>query len=133
MDGIDALMNDIQAVAELPEEVTDEILLAEAAVVERAQKKKAREYGVHRSGVTLESIGPTKPKSSGTVGASIYVYPQGKNADGNRNAEVAFVNEYGKSGQPPRPFIEAANEECADEAVEAAARVYDNYLRSKNF
>ena len=132
MDGIDALMNDIQAVAELPGEVTDEILLAEAAVVERAQRKKAREYGVHRSGVTLESIGPTEPKSSGIGGASIYVYPQGVNADGNRNAEVAFVNEYGKRGQPPRPFIKAANEECADEAVEAATRVYDNFLKSKN-
>lgn len=62
----------------------------------------------------------------------MYVYPQGTNERGNRNAEVAFINEFGKHGQPARPFIKTANEEAADTAVEAAAKVYDKYLKSKN-
>lgn len=65
---------------------------------------------------------------------AIYVSPKGTRSDGNkrRNAEVAFVNEYGKAGQPARPFINTANEKSADAAVEAAAGVYDKYLKSKN-
>ena len=50
-----------------------------------------------------------------------------------RAAEVAFVDEFGKQGQPARPFIQTANEKAADPAIDAAARVYDDFLKSKNF
>lgn len=32
-----------------------------------------------------------------------------------RNAEIAFINEYGKEGQPARPFIRQAAEEYGDQ------------------
>ena len=64
-----------------------------------------------------------------------YVYPKGTRRHGNkrRAAEVAFVDEFGKRGQPARPFIQTANEKAADRAIDAAARVYDDFLKSKNF
>lgn len=67
-------------------------------------------------------------------GRAIYVYPKGTRKHGNkrRAAEVAFVNEFGKAGQPARPFIQTANEKAADAATDAAARVYDSFLKSKN-
>ena len=49
------------------------------------------------------------------------------------NAEIAFLNEYGKRGQPPRPFIQQANEQCREEAIEAAAKEYDKWLESMGF
>lgn len=130
--GIDDLMLSMAEVAAVPEDIQDEMLNAQANIVERAQKSKGEAYGVHRagSGVTLGSIKRTKIKS-GKNGRGLYVYPQGKNADGNQNAEVAFINEFGKRGQSARPFIKDANEQCADEAVEVAAKVYDKYLESK--
>ena len=104
----------------------------EAEVVERAQKAKGRAYGVYRTGMTLESIKRGKKRKT-KDGRAVDVAPQGKNARGNRNAEVAYLNEYGVPGKniAPRPFIRDANEECADEAVEKANQVFDNYLNKK--
>lgn len=66
----------------------------------------------------------------------IYVYPRGTHKSGNkrRTAEVAFVNEYGVKSRkmPAKPFIRTANEKSADAAHDAAARVYDEFLKSKN-
>lgn len=129
--GIDDLMLSMAEIAAVPEDIQDEMLNAQAAVVERAQKSKGEAYGVHRTGVTLGSIKRTKIKS-GKDGRGLYVYPQGKNADGNRNAEVAFLNEFGKKGQPARPFINDANETSEAETTKAAFDVYDKWLKSKN-
>lgn len=38
----------------------------------------------------------------------------------------------GQKGQPARPFINTANARKGDEAVKAAAEVYDDFLKSKN-
>lgn len=129
--GIDDLELSMSEISAIPETVQDEMLNAQAAVVERAQKSKGEAYGVHRTGVTLSKIKRTKPKS-GKNGRGLYVYPQGKNADGNRNAEVAFINEFGKKGQSARPFINDANETSEAETTKAAFDVYDKWLKSKN-
>ena len=120
----------MEELQDFPDDLLDEMLQAQADVIEPAQKEKGRAYGVHRTGVTLESIARGKPKKA-KDGKAIYIYPEGTNADGNRNAEVAFINEFGKHGQAPRPFIRDANEEHADEAAEAAAEVYGKWLSSR--
>lgn len=129
-DGISQLAISLEEIREIPDDVLDQMLEAEADVIEKAQKDKGKAYGVHRTGVTLGSIERTKT-SKIKDGRAIYILPMGTNADGNRNAEVAFINEFGKRGQPARPFIHDANEEKADEAVDAAAAVYDKFLSSK--
>ena len=60
--GIDGLIMSMRELAELPEEVQDDILNAQADVVVAAQKEKARAYGVERTGMMVDSIGKTKPK-----------------------------------------------------------------------
>lgn len=133
--GLDGLIDDMTALMELPDETVLEMLTAEAEVVAAAQQSEAQSMGVYATGKTAGSISYDK-KFVVVKGASraIYVSPKGTRSDGNkrRNAEVAFVNEYGKAGQPARPFINTANEKSADAAVEAAAGVYDKYLKSKN-
>lgn len=129
--GLDELILSMTEIAEIPNSVQDEMLNAQADVAVKAQKSKAQAYGIHRTGVTLGSIKKGKPKA-GKDGRMIIVQPKGKNADGNRNAEVAFVNEYGKRGQTARPFIRDANEQSAAEATEAARKIYNNWLKTKN-
>lgn len=114
----------------IPDEVFDEMLNAMADVIEPAQKEKGLAYGVHRTGVTLESIKRGEPRRAKN-GKHIGIYPEGTNANGNRNAEVAFINEFGKHGQAPRPFIRDACYEHADEAIDAAAKVHGEWLDSK--
>lgn len=131
-DGLASFMLSMEELATTPDATIEEMLHAEADIIEEAQKKKGRAYGVHRTGVTLSSIGRGKVKNT-KDGKVIHVYPQGRNKDGNRNAEVAFVNEFGTSRQAARPFIQDANAESADKAVEAAMEVWDEYLNSKGF
>lgn len=134
--GLDELERDMAAVAELPDSVILEMLTAEAEVISAAQIAEARAQlsGPYSTGTTAGSVTfDRKLKKSGSEKA-IYIYPKGTRSDGNRRrvAEVAFINEFGKKGQPARPFIQAANERSADSAAEAAAQVYDKFLKSKN-
>lgn len=127
VNGLDGLRLSMKELAELPGETMDDMLMAQAEVVEREQKKKGLEYGVHRTGMTLESITHGRPLKS-LDGKAMYVYPRGKNARGTRNGEVAFINEYGKHGQAPRSFIRDANEAAAPEAAKAAEEIYNKHI-----
>lgn len=132
--GLEELMSDMEKVAELPDAIILEMLTAEAEVIAPAQAAEAQAMGVYDKGTTAQSIKYDKKLKDTKDGKAIYVYPQGTRSDGNRRrvAEVAFINEFGKGGQPARPFINTANEKKADEAVEAASRVYDKFLTDKN-
>lgn len=131
IDGLDALMLDLAEMMDIPDDVTDEMLLAGAEVAEEAQIHKAVELGIYRTGETVRSITHTKPKK-GSGGKSISVYPQGVNSDGNRNAEVMFLNEFGVPSKkmPAKQAVRLANEEAADEIVTAEEKAYSNWLDS---
>lgn len=130
--GLDELMLSLQEASEIPDDVAEAMLSAEAEIVEAAQIAAGMQMGVYRTGETLTSIRPGKMKRAKDGGRVMYVSPQGRNEKGERNATVAFVNEYGKRNQAPRPFIAAANEAAATPAVEAAAEIYDEFLKSKD-
>ena len=64
--------------------------------------------GRYSTGETARSIRKGKIKK-GKDGKSITITPAGTNRRGERNAAVAFINEYGKKGQAPRPANKTAN------------------------
>lgn len=132
--GLEELLSDMEAIAEIPDATILEMLSAEAGVIAEAQAAEARAMGVVDKGVTARSITFDKKLKVTKDGKAIYVYPKGSRSDGSRRrvAEVAFVNEFGKEDQPARPFIGTANARKGDEAVKAAAEVYDKFLKSKN-
>ena len=131
--GLDDLLTDLGELAKLPDSVTDDILNAEADVIVAAQQAQTAKIwtGPYATGTTAKSIKKGKVKKTG-LDKSITVAPTGTNKRGTRNAEVAFVNEYGKKGQPGRPAIRIANEQKEKEAVEAGEKVYYAYLDGKN-
>lgn len=131
--GLDGLIDDLDELARLPDSVTDQILNAEADVIAAAQQAETakRWKGPYWTGTTARSIKKGKVKKTG-LDKSITVAPTGKNKRGARNAEVAFINEYGKRGQPARPAMKTANERKEQEAVEAGEKVYHAYLDGKN-
>ena len=133
LEGLDGIVGSFDELADMPDDVAEAMLNAEADVVLKAQKSTGEAMGVHRTGVTLDSLQKTAfARIQQTGNASMRVEFVGNNADGNRNAEVAFINEYGKTNQPSRPFVHTANENSAAETTMAAWRIYDNYLKSKN-
>lgn len=131
---LDSLILDLEEMADLPDDVAEEMLEAQARIVEDAQVYIGMKMGVHQTGVTLQSITHGKMKRARDGNRVKHIYPRGINSRGERNAEVAFINEFGapKRNIAPRPFILTANEEAADEAVKAASDVYDKFLKSKN-
>lgn len=134
--GLEELIGDLEAIANIPDSVILDMLTAEADVIAAEQKAQAAAMlsGETSKGITAQGITYDKKLKTTKDGKAIYVYPKGIRTDGNRRrkAEVAFINEYGKKGQPARPFIRVANEKAADAAAQAALKVYDNYLKSKN-
>ena len=129
--GLEDLIGSFDKLANIPDGVLDEMLNAGADVIAEKQKAVGKRMGVHLTGVTLESIKKAKKTGGGKSGRYIDIYPDGRNADGNRNAEVAFINGFGKKGQDARPFMETANEESAGETTEAAAKVLQDWQESQ--
>lgn len=129
--GLDDLMLSLQDVADLSETVQDAMLDAQADVVLQAQQSAAQ--AIADTGQTARSLRKSKPRiRKGVRSISIIFAGSRKRGDTTtRNAEIAFVNEYGKKGVPARNFIRKANEQSAAASTQAAASVYDQYLQSK--
>ena len=83
--------------------------------------------GVKRTGDTLGALTVKAPKK-GADGWECYVTYTGRNRKGNRNAEVAFINEYGKRHQPARAFNRLAVE-TGEQAI--VQRMGDVLLKDK--
>lgn len=136
VNGLDDLMLSLEEIASIPDDVAAAMLDAEAQVVEEYQMGSAATMlrGPYYTGQTAMSIRRGKMKKGRDGTRQVYVTPQGTNDKGERNATVAFVNEYGVPSRkiPPRPFIAVANEKAADPAVAEAEKVYDEFLKSKN-
>ena len=97
--GLDDLIQDLAALAALPDSVIDAMLTAKADVIEPEQVKtiKGMWAGKYKTEQTARAVKRTKIKR-GKNGRHLSIYPQGKNTDGNPNAEVAFINEFGAPG-----------------------------------
>ena len=129
--GLDDLMLSLQDVADLPETVQDAMLDAQADVVLQSQQSAAQ--AIADTGQTARSLRKSKPRTRKGV-RSISITFAGSRKRGEtttRNAEIAFVNEYGKKGVPARNFIRKANEQSAAASTQAAKEIYDQYLQSK--
>ena len=132
--GLDSLELSMKEIAEIPDNVKDEMLQAQAAVVVPVMRARAQAYGLKDTGLMIDSIKPGKPKKTKT-GRALYVTPQGKRRRGQkdtRNTEIAFIGEYGTKKVRARPFMREAVEATAEQAEQAALQVYDRWLKSKN-
>ena len=138
VNGLDALSDDFAALARLPDSVIDGILDAEADVILPAQRAEIEKQWNgpknFSTGMSAKSIKKGKVKKD-RDGRSLSIYPQGTRKRGGqttRNAEIAFINEYGKRGQPARPAIGTANKKKEKEAIDAGERVYNQFLDRRN-
>ncbi len=137
-DGIDSLSHDLSELAYLPDRVVADMLHAEADVILSAQRAEveSRWKGPYSMGISASSIRKGNVKK-GKDGHSISIYPRGSRKRGKktvRNAEIAFINEYGapKRNIRARPALKSAIEKTEDEAAAAGEKVYMAYLDSKN-
>ena len=134
--GFDDLEDAFQRISEIPFDVTAEALDAMAAVAADAIRSTGESMGVRdpESDVhILDRIKPRKPKKT-TEGGYEMISFTGTRRRGNtttRNAEIAFVNEYGKKGQPARPFIGTAMNRSADRIQDQAEKVIGDWIENE--
>lgn len=142
VDGLGPLIDDFMMLSALPGELIENMLNAGADVIVKAQRSEiqARWAGPHSEGISARSVKKNNKirttKYVGISGRYIDIYPQGTRKRGRkhvRNAEIAFINEYGapKRGIAARPAIFIANAKSEQKAVEASERVYHAYLDKK--
>lgn len=134
--GVEALIGGLEDMAESVPKLRDEILEAEADVVEPAIKKSIMDCGLVRSGRLLRSITRKKTKSGGVP--AIKISPEGehhrylpsKGKSGVVSAGyVGYLNEYGlpSRGIKARKFLERAIAKSKGPAYDAADAVYYKY------
>lgn len=134
--GFDDLEDAFRRISEVPFDVTAEALDAMAAVAADAIRSTGESMGVRdpESDVhILDRIKPRKPKKT-TEGGYEMISFTGTRRRGNtttRNAEIAFVNEYGKKGQPARPFIGTAMNRNADRIQDQAEKVIGDWIENE--
>jgi len=84
--GLEELVGGFDAIAELPDEVVLEMLVAEAEVIAPAQEAEARAMlsGEYSTGETAQSISYDKKLKKTAGGRASYVYPKGTRRHGNK-------------------------------------------------
>ena len=134
--GFDDLEDAFRRISEIPFDVTAEALDAMAAVAADAIRSTGESMGVRdpESDVhILDRVKPRKPKKTTEGGYEMSSFT-GTRRRGNtttRNAEIAFVNEYGKKGQPARPFIGTAMNRNADKIQDQAEKVIGDWIENE--
>lgn len=133
MDGLDAAFGRI---GEIPEQVTIKALDEMASIGLQAIRRRGESMDVRdpESSVhILDKLTTTKATITKSGGYKDVTF-SGTRTRGNtktRNAEIAFINEYGKRGQPARPFIGQAMTENEKKIAEAGGTVLGDWIENE--
>lgn len=122
--------------AEIPVDIQDEMLNAEADVIQPKIHDNADKLlrGKYFTGTTRDSLSRKKPVNWKNGERQIALVFKGVRVDKNgkrRNAEVAFINEYGSRNKPARPFIQKSIDEGEKEAFDRAEGIFRKWQTDK--
>lgn len=126
---IEALMDDLRQLGEDTEEMALEIVTEQQDILYEAQQKTAESMlqGPYYAGGVKEGMTKKTPFSTGN-GAEAHITFEGMQ-HGSRIGEIAFINEYGKTNQPARHFIQMAIAQEEGNLERAAGKIVDKYLK----
>ena len=96
-----------------------------SAVIGKGTKESSRSTGELESALGLS---PAKPKRDGS-GWNIKVGFAEPRPGGGSNAKIANILEYGKHGQPPKPFLKPAKTQSRKACVETMKSKLDEEVR----
>ena len=96
-----------------------------SASVGRGTKEKSRS-----TGELLRSLGVSSAKQDRSGNYNVKVGFSEPRSDGGSNAKIANILEYGKSGQPPKPFLKPAKSASKDECIDAMKKRFDEEVEN---
>ena len=128
VEGFDSFTASLDKLAAMPDATVGEMLTAGGEVIKEAHQAKLEQYGAVKTGKLRDSIKVQRPNvKAGTV----EIRPTGTRKSGRgtvRNEEIGYITEYGKRGEPARPWMREGNADAEDKAVDAAQNVFNKYL-----
>ena len=124
--GFDELNAAYAELKDIPHSVTQDVLEAMGTVAMERIRETGEAMGVRDPGSSEHILDKLKlSKVTYTKdGGYLKVTYSGKRLRGKtttQNSEIAFINEFGKRGQPARPFMKTALDKSADEISQAGA------------
>ena len=135
MNGIDGLQNAMNRIGEIPWPVTEQALDGMAKVAAAEIKSTGESMGVRdeESDVhILDHITTKKAKQTDDGGREQITFDgtRRRGEKTTRNAEIAFVNEYGKKNQSARPFIRTALAQNEDTISEPGVKIIGDWIEN---
>lgn len=150
-DGLDDLIQQLDAMGNDVAELAEEMLFAGAEEVAEAWRKSAEQHGHRDTGEMIKAIGyPRTPRRVGDIKA-IDIYPIGTEPDrirkkasqdregnilpiggtikGKRHAEKAFQTHYGTSKHPGSHWVDDADDMAGPMVEKRLWEIYDDWLR----
>ena len=124
--GFDELNAAYAELKDIPHSVTQDVLEAMGTVAMERIRETGEAMDVRDPGSSEHILDKLKlSKVTYTKdGGYLKVTYSGKRLRGKtttQNSEIAFINEFGKRGQPARPFMKTALDKSADEISQAGA------------
>ena len=126
-EGIDKLIKDMESAADDTGELAADMLDAGADVVVQEWKDGIEEVGHVDTGAMRDSVKAAGKKNK----LERVISPTGSDKKGTRNAEKAYVLNYGKSTKPGDRFVDKIEEKAAATSQLEMQHVLDEYLRMK--
>ena len=96
-----------------------------SAVIGQGTKKKDRS-----TGELLRSLGVSPAKQDKDGNFNVKVGFSEPRLDGGSNAKIANILEYGKSGQPPKPFLKPAKSASKNDCIDAMKKRFEEEVES---
>ena len=122
----DALIAKLTQLGQRTDEVCEKALKAGAEVAEKAVSSnlsavigKGTKYDSRSTGQLEKALGisPVKLNDKGELDVKVgFAEPR---SDGGSNAKIANILEYGKHGQPPKPFLKPAKSKARRQIMAA--------------
>lgn len=117
--GIDEAIKQLDLKADEMQKLAPQAVMAGGQVAAEAMRATVPvRTGQLSGGITIKG-----PYHNLADGHYVDVFPDGIRKDGERNATVGYVLEYGRSNMPPQPWMRPATESSADAINDAMASV----------
>ncbi len=95
------------------------------AVIGSGTKEKSRS-----TGELLSALGVSSAKQDKDGNFNVKIGFSEPRSDGKSNAMIAGVLEYGKSGQPPKPFLKPAKSASKNACVDAMIAAFEKEVKN---
>ena len=129
-DGLQKLIDEMEKMGQTSGAIAEAMVNQAVVIIKDSWQESVNEHGLIETGAMLKSIGSPQPVKR--MGDILYrdVYPQGKDKSGTRNAEKAFILNYGTSRIKATHWVDEAESNADGRVMSALDAMWDQYLDS---